>query len=62
EVSNENNHFFGVYNLSVAIARKIRQNISIEAEPFLKNSLGGVGWGQVQLRSTGVLFHIKYHF
>ncbi len=61
-VSNENNHFFGVYNLSAIISRKIRQNISIEVEPFLKNSLGGVGWGQVKLKSTGMLLHVKYHF
>lgn len=62
EVSNENNHFFGVYNLSVGITRKVGNNISIEAEPFLNNSLGGVGWGQVRLKSTGAHFHLKYHF
>ncbi len=62
EVANENNHFFGVYNLSVGINRRVTDKISIEAEPFLKNSLGGVGWGQVRLKSTGILFHIKYSF
>ena len=62
EVSNENNHFLGVYNLSVGITRQVGRNLFIEAEPFLKNSLGGVGWGQVRLRSTGVHFHLKYHF
>ena len=62
EVSNENNHFFGVYNVSAGISRRVWQNISIEAEPFLKSSLGGVGWGQVRLKSTGVLLHIKYNF
>ena len=62
EVSNQNNHFFGVYNLSAGISRRVGRNIYIEAEPFLKNSLGGVGWGQVRLKSTGVLFHLKYNF
>ena len=61
EVANENNHFFGVYNLSAGINRKISKNISIEAEPFLKNTLGGVGWGQVRLSSTGMLLHLKYN-
>ena len=62
EVRNENNHFFGVYNLSAVLSRRVTQKISLEAEPYLKNSLGGVGWGQVQLKSTGVLFHMKYNF
>ncbi|WP_462251304.1 hypothetical protein [Ekhidna sp.] len=61
EVANENNHFFGVYNLSAGINRKISKNMSIEAEPFLKNTLGGVGWGQVRLSSTGMLLHLKYN-
>ena len=62
EVSNENNHFFGVYNVSIGVSKKINDRISLEAEPFIKNSLGGVGWGQVRLNSTGVLMHLKLHF
>ena len=62
EVSNENNHFFGVYNLSIGITKKLSERISLEAEPFIKNSLGGVGWGQVRLNSTGMLMHLKFHF
>ena len=61
EFSNENQHYFGVYNLSFGVSRKVGKNISIEVEPFLKNSFGGVGWGQVRLMSTGALFHFKYH-
>lgn len=61
EFENENQHFFGVYNFSFGVTRQIAKNISIEVEPFLKNSFGGVGWGEVQLKSTGALFHFKYH-
>lgn len=61
ELSNENNHFFGVYNISLGISRRLSRNFSFEAEPFIKNSLGGVGWGQVRLKSTGALFSLKYH-
>ncbi len=61
EVSNENNHYFGVYNLSAGVTYQFKKNISLEAEPFIKNSLGGVGWGKVRLKSTGVLFSLKYH-
>lgn len=62
EFENENQHYFGVYNLSFGLARQVGKNISIEVEPYLKNSFGGVGWGKAQLKSTGALFHLKYHF
>ena len=61
EFENENQHYFGVYNLSFGLVRKVGKNLSIEVEPYLKNSLGGVGWGRAQLKSTGALFHLKYH-
>lgn len=62
EISNENNYFFGVYNLSAGVTYRLKSNISLEAEPYLKNSIDGVGWGQVRLKSTGVLFSLRYHF
>ena len=61
EFSNENQHYFGVYNLSFGVSRRVGKNISIEVEPYLKNSFGGVGWGQVHLKSTGALLHFKYN-
>ncbi|MEM0941714.1 MAG: hypothetical protein AAF600_18110 [Bacteroidota bacterium] len=62
EFTNKNQHYFGVYNFSFGVSHRIAKNISIEVEPYLKNSFGRVGWGQVQLRSTGALFHFKYSF
>ena len=61
EFENENQHYLGVYNLSFGLARRVGKNISIEVEPYLKNSMGRVGWGRTQLKSTGALFHLKYH-
>ncbi|MEM6736136.1 MAG: hypothetical protein AAF620_08720 [Bacteroidota bacterium] len=62
EFTNKNQHYFGVYNFSFGVSHRIAKNISIEVEPYLKNSFGRVGWGQVQLKSTGALFHFKYSF
>ena len=61
ELSNENQHYLGVYNLSFGVSRRLGKNIFIEIEPFLKNSFGRVGWGQVHLNSTGALLNLKYH-
>ena len=60
EFSNENQHYFGVYNLSFGISRKLNRRFAIEVEPFIKNSFGGVGWGEAQLKSTGAHFHLMY--
>lgn len=37
-------------------------HFSIQLEPFLKMPLGGVGYGKVQLFTTGALLSAKYHF
>jgi hypothetical protein len=34
----------------------LNKNISLQAEPYLKIALDGVGYGKVNLNSAGVLF------
>lgn len=57
---NENTHLMSILNLSVGWQKNISPRLSIQAEPFLKMPLGGVGSGQVKLRTTGILFGVKY--
>ncbi len=59
---NENNHFFGILNLSIGYERRISQQFFIQLEPFLKSPLDGVGEGKVNLVSTGAMFNLKYIF
>jgi len=59
---NENQHYFAIYNLSVGYQRSIGKQWFLEIEPFIKLPLTGVGFGEVDLWSTGSSFSIKYNF
>ncbi|MEP2772159.1 MAG: outer membrane beta-barrel protein [Fulvivirga sp.] len=59
---NENNHYFGILNLSIGYERKISRQFFIQLEPFLKSPLVGVGEGKVDLVSSGAMFNLKYVF
>ena len=55
-IHNQNKHYFSVLNLSGGYTRVLNKNISLQAEPYLKIALDGVGYGKVNLNSGGVLF------
>jgi len=55
-IHNQNKHYFSVLNLSGGYTRVLNKNISLQAEPYLKIALDGVGYGKVKLNSGGVLF------
>ncbi|HMK18019.1 MAG TPA: hypothetical protein VK492_07470 [Chitinophagaceae bacterium] len=55
-INNQNKHYFSVLNLSGGYTRVLNKNISLQAEPYLKIALDGVGYGKVKLNSGGVLF------
>lgn len=59
---NENQHYFAIYNLSFGYQRSIGKQWFLEIEPFIKLPLTGVGFGQVDLWSTGTSFSLKYNF
>ncbi|HET6723495.1 MAG TPA: hypothetical protein VFH07_12135 [Chitinophagaceae bacterium] len=55
-ITNENKHYFSVLNLSGGYTRNLNRNISLQAEPYLKIALDGVGLGNINLNSGGILF------
>ncbi len=55
-INNENKHYFSVLNLSGGYTRVLNKNISLQAEPYIKIAMDGVGYGKVKLNSGGVLF------
>ncbi len=57
---NYSNHPFQVLNLSVGYEQRLNQRWALQAEPYLKLPLGGVGYGAVRLQSAGVFFSLKY--
>ncbi|MGY2131459.1 hypothetical protein ACW9KT_04495 [Hymenobacter sp. HD11105] len=55
------NHVLSVLNLSGGVERAVGGRWSVQAEPFVRLPLGGgVGFGQIKLRSAGVAFSVKY--
>lgn len=60
-IYNQNRHLFSVLNISAGYEHNWK-HLSLEAAPYLKLPLGGIGYGKVKLMSTGVSFSIKYGF
>lgn len=61
-VKGENNEWFKVMNLSVAVSKRLSNRFSAEFEPFVKAPLTGVGEGKVSLVSMGAFINLKYDF
>ncbi len=57
-VNNENKHLFSILTLSGGYQRKLSNTFSIAAEPYVKIPLSGVGFGNIKLSGTGVLFSV----
>ncbi len=60
QVEGKNNEWFKVLNLSMGIQYPLNSQWHIQAEPFLKAPLAGVGEGDVLLSSLGVFLGLKY--
>lgn len=55
-ISNQNQHYFSVLDLSAGYEYSFSKRASLLAEPYLKMPLSGVGAGKVKLNSGGILF------
>ena len=60
ELDNGSNHILKILNLSAGYERAVGPRWTVQAEPYLKLPLGGVGFGAVRLMSVGVFFSFKY--
>ncbi|MEO5947187.1 MAG: hypothetical protein ABIP79_10265 [Chitinophagaceae bacterium] len=58
-VNNKNKHYFSILTLSGGYQRQLSKTVSLSAEPYLKTSLKGVGYGKVNLNSAGVMFSLS---
>jgi hypothetical protein len=61
-VSNDvnSNYLFSIVNLSAGMERSLGKRFSLQAEPYLKVPLKGLGMGSMRMTSYGVLFTLKY--
>ena len=62
EFANQNQHLFSILNLSAGYERRLGGHWRVQAEPYLKLPLAGVGQGKVRLTSAGVFLGVKYGF
>ncbi len=59
--STENSRLlFAVANLSIAARISLGNRTTVQVEPYMKIPLGEVGWGKVDLYSTGTLITLSY--
>jgi hypothetical protein len=59
EINNQNQHLFGIANVSVSFDRQISPAVSIGVQPFAKLPLTGIGYGDASLKSAGVSFSLN---
>lgn len=57
--NNKNKFYFPILNLSGGYAKKISPLFTIQAAPYFKIAMTGVGYGKVRLNSSGILFTVS---
>ena len=57
---NLSKHYFSTLNLSAGYSRKINSHFTLQAEPFTKIALKGIGYGKVKLNSSGIVFTASF--
>lgn len=60
KVAGKNNEWFKLINLTLGVNYRITNRWSLQAEPFAKLPIAGIGEGKVMLSSTGLFLGIKY--
>jgi hypothetical protein len=59
-IERQNNEWFKMLNISAGIQYRISPRLCVQAEPFLKAPLTGIGEWDVSLSSIGVFMGLKY--
>ena len=59
---NQNRHFLAVTNLSVGYDKRLNSRFSLLVEPYIKVPVQDIGFGNVRLFSSGMMFSLKYNF
>lgn len=61
-VRNENKEWFKILNLSAGFSQVLSSRFRIDAEPFVKLPLTGIGAGNLNVNSFGCFFKVSYLF
>lgn len=60
-ISNQNKHILGVVNLNATYQRRINSNFGINVQPYMKLPITNIGYGQVNLKSTGLAIGASWY-
>lgn len=60
QLNNQNRHLFGVANISLNFEHQITKGVSVGVQPFVKLPLTGIGYGNANLKSTGMSFSLNF--
>jgi len=58
--SDDTTHLLSIVNLSAGFEKSISRTLSIQAEPYLKIPLSGMGFGEMDINSYGLYLTLKY--
>ena len=61
QLKNQNQHYFGILNITTGFERPLTEKFSLSLAPYLKMPLTGIGEGKVKLLSFGANVGIKLH-
>jgi len=54
-------YLFSILNISAGYEKKLSSAFSLQVEPFFKQPLTGLGFGEINLNSAGVYFSVRYN-
>jgi hypothetical protein len=60
-ISNQNQHILGVLNVNATYQRRINANFGLNIQPYMKLPLTNIGYGRVDLQSTGVAVGVSWY-
>ena len=53
--------WFKIANISAGFEHSFNRSWSVQAEPYARIPLSGIGYGKMDISSYGILIGIKYH-
>jgi Outer membrane protein beta-barrel domain len=54
-------YLFSILNISAGYEKKLSNAFSLQVEPFFKQPLTGLGFGEINLNSAGIYFSLRYN-
>ena len=60
ETKSQQNEWFKIINLGIGWEKQLSRSWSLQAEPFIKLPVTGVGFGKMDMNTSGILLSVRY--